>query len=182
LENEAAMSEMRERQGPGERESWETEIRRGVMQLFVLTLIREKETYGYEIVQNIRRKTMGELVMEEGTLYPLLKRMEQNNWVTSRWERVGDKIRKYYSITPQGEGKLGEMVSFWNKLVSPLVNAIKSTIEIKNGTPNGRGVLGSSGGPTSFCENCGSSVPEEANYCPTCGRAIKHRGGKGGSP
>lgn len=70
MENEIIMSETPERQGTGERESWETEIRRGVMQLFVLTLIKEKETYGYEIVQNIRKRTMGELILEEGTLYP----------------------------------------------------------------------------------------------------------------
>ena len=60
------MSTVGEREPPLEKGNWETEIRRGVMQLFVLTAIREKETYGYEIVQEIRRKTMDELVMEEG--------------------------------------------------------------------------------------------------------------------
>jgi len=173
------MSAVGEREPSVEKGNWEAEIRRGVMQLFVLTLIKEKETYGYEIVQNIRRRTMGELIMEEGTLYPSLKRMEQNNWVKSRWERVGDKIRKYYSITAEGEAKLSEMVSFWNKLVTPLVNTIRSTVEIKNGSTNGRGVLGSSGGSTSFCEHCGSSVPHGANYCPSCGRAFVEREGKG---
>jgi DNA-binding PadR family transcriptional regulator len=175
------MSEIPDQQGTGERESWETEIRRGVMQLFVLTLIKEKETYGYEIAQNIRKRTMGQLIMEEGTLYPALKRMEQNNWVTSRWERVGDKIRKYYSITPEGEAKLTEMVSFWNKLVSPLVTTIKSTVEIKEGTTNGKGVLDSSSGPTFFCQHCGNPVPNDANYCPTCGQPIMGREDKGGN-
>lgn len=175
------MSETPDRQGTGERESWETEIRRGVMQLFVLTLIKEKETYGYEIVQNIRKRTMGELVMEEGTLYPSLKRMEQNNWVTSRWERVGDKIRKYYSLTPQGELKLGEMVSFWNKLVSPLVTTIRSIVEIKKGSANGKGVLAGPEGPSFFCGHCGNSVPEDGNYCPACGRPIMDKAEKGDS-
>lgn len=108
-----------------------------------------------------------------------MKRMEQNNWVTSRWERVGDKIRKYYGLTPIGEAKLREMVSFWNKLVSPLVTTIKSIVEIKNGSANGKGVLGGPSGPTFFCEQCGDPVPQDGNYCPSCGRQITEREGKG---
>jgi PadR family transcriptional regulator PadR len=175
LENEATMSAVGEQEPPPERGNWETEIRRGVMQLFVLTAIREKETYGYEIVQNIRRKTMDELVMEEGTLYPSLKRMEQNNWVKSRWERVGDKIRKYYSITPEGEAKLREMITFWSKLVTPLADAIRTSLDIKDESTNGKGVLSTPKRIRIFCENCGKPFPRDAIYCPNCGHLIGER-------
>jgi PadR family transcriptional regulator PadR len=173
------MSATGEREHPEERETWETEIRRGVMQLFVLTAIKEKETYGYEIVQSIRRRTMDGLIMEEGTLYPSLKRMEQSNWIKSRWERIGEKIRKYYRITPEGEEKLREMISFWNRLVTPLADAIRSALTVEDGSANGGGLLSTSKRTPLFCGGCGKPIPSDANYCPSCGHVIRERGDKG---
>jgi PadR family transcriptional regulator PadR len=176
------MSTNEEQGHQAEKETWETEIRRGVMQLFILTAIKEKETYGYEIVQDIKRRTMNGLIMEEGTLYPSLKRMEQNNWVSSRWERVGDKTRKYYTITPVGEGKLRDMISFWSRLVTPLADAIRTTLDVGDTSRNGKDVLATMKRTPTFCRRCGNLITGDANYCSSCGHMIKEGNDKKGGP
>ena len=80
-------------------EKFETEVRRGVMQLVVISLL-DKEQYGYEIIKNL--KELG-LNIEEGTLYPLLRRLEKEKLLSSYWETSGSRPRKYYKTTEYGK-------------------------------------------------------------------------------
>ena len=78
---------------------FETEVRRGVMQLGVLCLL-DKEQYGYEIIKNLNNDGLN---VEEGTLYPILRRLENDKLLSSRWETSGPRPRKYYKTTKYGK-------------------------------------------------------------------------------
>jgi PadR family transcriptional regulator PadR len=80
-------------------ERFETEVRRGVMQLGVLCLL-DNEQYGYEIIKDL--DNVG-LKVEEGTLYPILRRLENDKLLSSRWETTGPRPRKYYKTTEYGK-------------------------------------------------------------------------------
>jgi DNA-binding PadR family transcriptional regulator len=80
-------------------EKFETEVKRGAMQLGVLCLL-DNEQYGYEIIKTL--DNVG-LKVEEGTLYPILKRLENDKLLSSRWETSGPRPRKYYKTTKYGK-------------------------------------------------------------------------------
>ena len=69
-----------------ERRSIERELKRGSLELIVLHLLAPGEAYGYEIVTKLTTQTNGALEVTDGTLYPVLYRLERNGFVTVRWE------------------------------------------------------------------------------------------------
>ncbi|MCE7698537.1 MAG: PadR family transcriptional regulator [Methanobacterium paludis] len=80
-------------------ERFETEMKRGVIQVAVMCLL-ENERYGYNITKSL--KSAG-LKVEEGTLYPLLRRLENDKLLSSRWDTNDSRPRKYYMITEYGK-------------------------------------------------------------------------------
>ncbi len=75
----------------------------------ILTLLRRGDSYGYEIIQNVRALSDGELEWKEGMLYPLLHRLDQSGLIES-YQGVADsgRSRKYYRLLPAGEQQLLE--------------------------------------------------------------------------
>ncbi|MHA1616774.1 MAG: PadR family transcriptional regulator [Candidatus Njordarchaeales archaeon] len=110
-------------------DTWKTEIKRGIVEMCILALLSKKEMYGYEISKTIKQLSSGFLTIEEGTLYPLLRRLEGKGYIRGEWKIVHDKARKYYKITSLGLQVFAEMRSFWKKL-SSIVNNI---VEVKEG-------------------------------------------------
>jgi PadR family transcriptional regulator PadR len=96
--------------------NFETEMNRGFLQILVLALL-EKDMYGYAMVRTIR--DLGYDV-EENTLYPLLRRLEKNGWVKSKWDVGEDRPRKFYGITDAGRGLRTELLGIWRKQVQIL--------------------------------------------------------------
>ena len=81
----------------------------------VLSILTESENYGYELIQQLKNRSDAKLNIAEGTLYPMLKKMEERKWVASKWKAADSgKQRKYYSITKKGKEQLNEQVSQWN--------------------------------------------------------------------
>lgn len=81
----------------------------------VLMILRGRESYGYEIIQELREKSSGQLIVAEGTLYPILKKMESKNWIESTWKTADTgRERKYYKLTSEGKKELEEQYSQWN--------------------------------------------------------------------
>ncbi len=69
----------------------------------VLTILRNGENYGYQIIQSVRRISGGRLEWSEPMLYPLLQRMEKDGLIKSKWKITGNKrLRKYYRLTEKG--------------------------------------------------------------------------------
>ena len=91
--------------------NFETEMNRGFLQVLVLALL-EKDTYGYAMVRTIR--DLG-YVVEENTLYPLLRRLEKNGWIRSKWDVTEDRPRKFYGITEAGRALRAELLAIWKK-------------------------------------------------------------------
>lgn len=79
------------------------ELLRGTIQTIVLKIISDYERmYGYEIVQCVRDLSEGMIVLTEGALYPTLHKLEADGLLDVRVEAVGKRLRKYYSLTPEG--------------------------------------------------------------------------------
>lgn len=92
----------------------ERELRRGSLELVLLRLLREGEAYGYQIVTAVTERTAGQLVLAEGTLYPVLHRLEKQGLVQVRWDTPARGVpRKYYRLTPAGEAELAQLTTRW---------------------------------------------------------------------
>lgn len=103
-------------------ESMRLELRRGVLALAVL-LILKQEHYGYSL-----RKLLQEsgLDIEEGTLYPLIRRLEGYGLLTSRWSEGDGRKRRYYQISPEGQSTLDSLSEEWLTL-NRTISLIKET-------------------------------------------------------
>ena len=94
---------------------------KGSLQTIILKLLQENEKmYGYEITQKVKEITNGDIKLTEGSMYPSLHKMEAEGILMTTSETVEGRIRKYYSLTKQGqievETKLKEAKSFIGNL------------------------------------------------------------------
>ena len=98
---------------PSETRNPVTELRRGVLAFCVLSVLRREESYAFDIV---RRMSGSGLLTSEGTIYPLLARMRQQEWVTTDWrESASGPPRRYYAVTDRGRRALDEFSTDWNR-------------------------------------------------------------------
>lgn len=96
------------------RRSIERELKRGSLELIVLHLLAPGEAYGYEIASKLATATAGELDVTDGTLYPVLYRLERAGYVEVRWETPPRGVpRKYYSLTDAGRQELATLTREW---------------------------------------------------------------------
>jgi DNA-binding PadR family transcriptional regulator len=87
----------------------------------VLGILAEGQSYGYAILRRINELSGGELDWTEGSLYPLLHRLERLGSVESSWQSVtGERRRKYYRITDKGLAELAEQRRQWDTVVGAL--------------------------------------------------------------
>ena len=97
-----------------------TQLRKGVIEICVLTMINHKDMYGYEIVEAISKV----MDIKESTIYPLLRRLTaESNFETYIVKSEEGPDRKYYKITAEGKAKLKTLVNEWDKFVDD-VNSI----------------------------------------------------------
>ncbi|MGD8747017.1 MAG: PadR family transcriptional regulator [Balneolaceae bacterium] len=80
----------------------------------ILTILKRGESYGYQIIQDVKEFSGGSLEWSDGMLYPVLHKMEKDGMIQSRWE-VSDegRRRKYYSITDAGRKELNSAKQQW---------------------------------------------------------------------
>ena len=108
-----------------ELEKKKTQIRRGVLELCVLSIIAEEEVYPSDIIKKLKEVN---LIVVEGTLYPLLTRLKNNELLHYNWrESTSGPPRKYYYITALGQQFLAGLMNTWDDLVEAVD---KSTINI----------------------------------------------------
>ncbi|MFC4812917.1 PadR family transcriptional regulator [Paenibacillus sp. GCM10023250] len=81
------------------------EVLKGHTDTIILSLLYNKEMYGYELAKLVRENSKNQFELKEGTLYLSLKRLETNEWISSYWsdDQGPGGRRKYYKITPLGE-------------------------------------------------------------------------------
>jgi PadR family transcriptional regulator PadR len=97
-----------------EKRSIERELRRGSLELIVMHLLAPGEAYGYEIASKLATETGGAIEVTDGTLYPVLYRLEKAGSVTVRWETPERGVpRKYYRLTDSGREELARLTREW---------------------------------------------------------------------
>lgn len=89
------------------------ELRRGVLVLAVLSQLRQRQ-YGYSLRQAL---VEGGMPVEEGTLYPLLRRLESQGLLDSEWDTDTAPPRRYYKLNTEGRGVLAELAAAWRAQV-----------------------------------------------------------------
>ena len=90
------------------------ELRRGIIVLAVLSQLDE-EQYGYSLLKKLSAQG---LELDQGTLYPLLRRLESQGLLESNWNVEGSRPRRYYMISSEGQELLPKLKEEWKKNVS----------------------------------------------------------------
>jgi len=109
-----------------ERRSIERELKRGSLELIVLHLLSPGEAYGYEIVSKLTEQTNGSLEVTDGTLYPVLYRLERAGYVAVRWETPERGVpRKYYRLTDEGRDELERLREEWTTFAKAMARLLK---------------------------------------------------------
>ncbi|MDI7741286.1 PadR family transcriptional regulator [Lysinibacillus fusiformis] len=99
------------------------ELLKGSIEILLLSLLAQNDCYGYEITKKLRILSDDAYHMNEGTLYPALKRLEKKECVTSYWSQQSDGgRRKYYSITESGRTILAEKLKNWQQINTLILN------------------------------------------------------------
>jgi PadR family transcriptional regulator, regulatory protein PadR len=94
--------------------AWKTQLRKGAAELAVLATLDRQEAYGLELLEQLQ--TTGSLELSEGSIYPLLNRLQKDGKIRGRWVDDPDAAhpRKYYALTAAGRALLGEMLAEWD--------------------------------------------------------------------
>ena len=98
---------------------WKSQVKKGTLTFIVLNVLRDKEFYGYEFIEEIKKRTTIEIA--EGTFYPLMNRLKKEELVSSKWvEQESGIPRKYYVLTETGEETLKQMQAYWKDLATSI--------------------------------------------------------------
>lgn len=97
-------------------ENTKAQMRKGILEMCILSIISEREVYPRDIIEHVRKYN---LIVKEGTLYPLLSRLKNAGLLAYTWREVEGKgpPRKYYSLTTEGKAFLNELLQTWQTLV-----------------------------------------------------------------
>lgn len=106
------------------------ELRRGVIVLAVLSQL-DQEQYGYSLMKGLEDQG---LQVDQGTLYPLLRRLEEQGLLASDWRVETSRPRRYYILNEFGKGVLENMTSEWTRIKTTMDRILSKDKEIKNET------------------------------------------------
>ena len=96
----------------------------GSMTMLILKLLSEKDMYGYEMIDTLRKKSQNVFELKAGTLYPLLHGLEDKGMLTVYEQEFLGKTRKYYSITKEGKKLLKSKTEEWNVYSGAIMNVL----------------------------------------------------------
>ena len=96
-----------------------SELKKGSIEMLVLSLVEARPRHGYEIGKLIEARSGGRLTFALPTLYPTLLRLENRGWIKGRWvEKPGERERCFYRLTSEGRRVLGEQRQTWRAYVN----------------------------------------------------------------
>jgi PadR family transcriptional regulator, regulatory protein PadR len=106
--------------------AFSSELVRSCTDLVILALLRDRPMYGYEILISLADRGEGEFQFRQGTLYPLLYRLEREGWIRAQWEtpRNGKK-RKIYSLTAEGKKVQRARAEEWLRFTKSVNSILK---------------------------------------------------------
>jgi len=153
-------------------ETFESELLRGIDTLSILNIIKEHQDegiYGYELLKELAAKTNKTLIIDEGTLYPILKKLE--NWgdislIVATRKKVDGRMRNYYTLTKEGLRTYYHLEGFFAKLIESVSPLFDFEVKLKKEK-------------YLFCPMCANkidiSLPENKaiNFCEICGSNLR---------
>jgi PadR family transcriptional regulator len=110
-----------------ETDNWEAQIRKGWLELAVLATLWDEKRYGLEILRRLQEDS--DLVVAEGTVYPILSRLKADGLIGSEWvESAGGHPRKYYWLTAAGRRRAAAMAGLASRFLKKLSTLIKPLV------------------------------------------------------
>lgn len=148
-------------------DNFESEILRGTSTLSILAIIYrnlESGIYGYKLAKELRKETNNVLFIEEGTLYPILRKLKKEGVVDTVRREVGGRIRNYNFITPEGIKIFNYLAGYYTKLTEAMQSIVNFKIEIIENN-------------FFYCPNCTNRIEktiEKVKICEVCGLNIEN--------
>jgi PadR family transcriptional regulator, regulatory protein PadR len=106
-------------------ENWREQLRRGGLELAILSVVAEAPRYGLEIIRHLEEST--DLVVTEGTIYPILARLAKDGVLRAEWiADEGPHPRKYYRLTEEGRRVLDEMLLQWDDFTGKIGRLVRA--------------------------------------------------------
>ncbi len=106
------------------------ELKRGTLEMVLLKLLSSRDMYGYELVSTLEERGGDQFQLKEGTLYPVLYRLEKDGYVAPRWETLERGVpRKYYRLTEAGAAELERLVSDWEQFIGTVQRLLSQEVE-----------------------------------------------------
>ena len=103
-------------------ENTQTQMRKGILEYCILSIIGREETYASDIIADLKK---AQLLVVEGTLYPLLTRLKNNGLLSYNWvESTSGPPSKYYSLSPEGRQMLEQLDKTWKELSFAVQTAV----------------------------------------------------------
>ncbi|MEE9378028.1 MAG: PadR family transcriptional regulator [Candidatus Lokiarchaeia archaeon] len=146
-------------------EKQETEINRGISVLCILSILTqagEEGLHGYKILKDLTVQTNEMLVIEEGTIYPILRKLEDENIIKSKKEESGRK-RKFYSVNVYGKKIFNHLAGYYSKLTEAIAPLFDVNVNLKSEK-------------YLFCPMCANKIDlinVELRFCDVCGHNIE---------
>lgn len=103
----------------------DVQLKRGLLDVCVLAAIKDKDSYGYQIIKDMKPY----VEISESTLYPILRRLETAELLTVRTAEHNGRLRKYYHITPVGLKRIEAFKEEWNEMLSIYRFVMKEDME-----------------------------------------------------
>ena len=147
--------------------NFESEILRGISTLSILAIIYrnlESGIYGYKLSKELRKETNNLLFIEEGTLYPILRKLKKDGIVDTVRREVGGRIRNYNFITPKGIKIFNYLAGYYTKLTEAMQSIINFKIDISESK-------------FFYCTNCANRIEKnikKSEICEVCGLKVEN--------
>jgi PadR family transcriptional regulator PadR len=106
-------------------DSWTEQMRRGGLELAILLAVAPGPRYGLEIIRHLQELT--DLIVTEGTIYPILGRLSRDGWLDAEWQAAAAHPRKYYRLTAAGRRRLRGMVEEWQAFSAKIDRLVRAT-------------------------------------------------------
>jgi transcriptional regulator len=108
------------------RRMFSSELKKGSMEMLILSLVEARPRHGYELGKLIEARSDGRLTFALPSLYPSLLRLEGRGWITGRWvEKAGERQRRYYRLTAAGRRMLAQQRRAWDDYVVAVNQVMK---------------------------------------------------------
>ncbi len=98
--------------------------------MMILAVLRGQPRHGYDIAVELERASEGKLVLQQGTLYPMLHKLQKQGYIRGEWDLPeGERARRRYTLTEEGRTELERQIDHWQEYAGAVVRVLQETAE-----------------------------------------------------